>query len=181
MNVIKTDLDGVFILEPRIFADNRGYFYESFSERSLHEAGIEMKTVQINHSQSLLRGTVRGLHFQMAPMAQTKIVRCLRGKILDVAVDLRKDSPTYKKSFQTELSEENHRCLFIPKGFAHGMATLTDSTEIEYVVDQFYSPQHDRSIRFDDPQLGVKWPFDQPILSGKDQKAPLLADSDCNF
>lgn len=181
MRVIKTELDEVLILEPRVFSDNRGYFFESYSERSLREVGIQMKAVQVNCSASNTRGTIRGLHFQNAPMAQTKLIRCLRGSILDVAVDLRKESPNYLQSVQIEISEKNCRSVYIPKGFAHGLATLEDQTIVEYVVDEFYSPEHDRSIRFDDAQIGVVWPFDVPVLSDKDQNAPNLADSDCNF
>lgn len=181
MDVIKTDLDGVVILVPRVFADNRGSFYESFSRRALKQCGIEMEVLQVNHSISLKKGTVRGLHFQQIPMAQTKLVRVLRGSIADFVVDLRKSSPNYLKSVRIDLRADHPRLVYIPKGFAHGMAALEDNTELEYLVDEFYSPECDRSIRYDDPQIGIEWPVDRPILSDKDQRAPLLRDSDCNF
>ena len=181
LDVIKTDLDGVIILVPRVFADNRGSFYESFSRRTLRSVGIEMDVVQVNHSISLKKGTVRGLHFQQIPMAQTKLVRVLRGSIVDFVVDLRKSSPNYLKSIRIELTADNPRLVYIPKGFAHGMAAMEDQTEVEYIVDEFYSPECDRSIRYDDPQIGIDWPIDTPILSDKDQRAPFLRDSDCNF
>lgn len=181
MNLIKTELEGVYILEPKVFGDNRGWFMESYSKKVFKEIGLDITFVQDNHSYSALKGTLRGLHFQNNPMAQTKLVRCTRGKILDVAVDLRKGSPTYKKWVAVELSDENKRQLLIPKGFAHGFITLTDNVEVQYKVDEYYSKEHDRSIRFDDPEIGVNWGIDTPILSEKDKSAPLLKNSDCNF
>ncbi|MDK2934964.1 MAG: dTDP-4-dehydrorhamnose 3,5-epimerase, partial [Clostridiales bacterium] len=181
MNLIKTELDGVYILEPKVFGDNRGWFMESYSKKVFKKIGLDINFVQDNHSYSALKGTLRGLHFQNNPMAQTKLVRCTRGKILDVAVDLRKGSSTYKKWIAVELSDENKRQLLIPKGFAHGFLTLTDDVEVQYKVDEYYSKEHDRSVRFDDPEIGVNWGIDNPILSEKDKNAPLLRDSDCNF
>lgn len=181
MNIVKTELEGVYILEPKVFGDNRGWFMESFSDRVFKELGLEINFVQDNHSYSATKGTLRGLHFQNKPMAQTKLVRCTRGKILDVAVDIRKGSPTYKKWIAVELSEDNKKQLLIPKGFAHGFVTLTDDVEVQYKVDECYSKELDRSIRFDDPEIGVEWGIDNPILSEKDKNAPFLKDSDFNF
>ncbi|NLZ53586.1 MAG: dTDP-4-dehydrorhamnose 3,5-epimerase [Thermoanaerobacteraceae bacterium] len=181
MNLIKTEIEGVYIIEPRVFGDNRGWFMESYSKRVFQELGFDFKFIQDNHSYSALKGTLRGLHFQNNPMAQTKLVRCTRGKILDVAVDLRKGSPTYKKWVTVELSAENKRLFLIPKGFAHGFVTLTDDVEVQYKVDEYYSKEHDRSIRYDDPEIGIVWGLDNLILSEKDKNAPLLKNSDCNF
>lgn len=181
MNIIKTELEGVLILEPKVFGDNRGWFMESFSDKVFKEQGLNINFVQDNHSYSAIKGTLRGLHFQNNPMAQTKLVRCTRGKILDVVVDIRKGSPTYKKWIAVELSQENKRQLLIPKGFAHGFVTLTDDVEVQYKVDEYYSKEHDRSIRFDDPEIGIDWGIENPILSDKDKNAPLLKDSDCDF
>lgn len=181
MKVIKTKLEGVFIIEPKFFGDHRGWFMESYSKIKFEENGININFVQDNHSLSAKKGTIRGLHFQINPMAQTKLVRCTKGRILDVAVDIRKGSPTYKQWISVELSEENKKQLLIPKGFAHGFLTLTDNVEVQYKVDEYYSPKHDRSIRYDDPDIGIDWGIDNPILSEKDLKAPLLKDSDHNF
>lgn len=154
---------------------------ETYSKEKLAKQGIDTDFIQDNHSFSANRGTIRGLHFQINPKAQAKLVRCTRGRILDVAVDIRKGSPTYKKWVSVELSEENKKQLFIPKGFAHGFATLTDNVEIQYKVDEYYSPENDRSIRFDDPEINIDWGIENPILSEKDMNAPLLKDSDSNF
>lgn len=181
MKVMETDLPGVLIIEPRVFEDERGWFMESYSYRVFKELGIDVVFVQDNHSYSKRKGTFRGIHFQNNPMAQAKLIRCTRGKILDVAVDLRKGSPTYKKWIMVELSEENKRMLFIPKGFGHAFLTLTDDVEVQYKVDQYYSKEHDRSIRWNDPDIGIDWPIKDPIISEKDRNAPFLKDSDCNF
>jgi dTDP-4-dehydrorhamnose 3,5-epimerase len=181
MKIIKTDIDSVYILEPKVFGDHRGWFTESYSKRKFEELGIDILFVQDNHSFSAQKGTLRGLHFQINPKAQTKLVRCTKGKILDVAVDLRKGSPTYKKWVAVELTDENKKQLLIPKGFAHGFLSLTDDVEVQYKVDEYYAPDCDRSIRFDDPEIGVDWGIRNPILSEKDVKAPLLKDSDSNF
>lgn len=181
MNIIKTEIDNVLILEPRVFGDHRGWFTETYSKAKFQELGIDVEFVQDNHSMSAQKGTLRGLHFQTNPKAQTKLVRCTKGRILDVAVDLRKGSSTYKQWVGVELSEENKKHLLIPKGFAHGFLTLTDDVEVQYKVDEYYAPKCDRSIRFDDPEICVDWGIEDPVLSEKDLKAPLLKDSDVDF
>lgn len=181
MKRIETSLTGVYIIEPQVFGDYRGWFMETWSEKKLSDIGIDRKFVQDNHSFTGKKGTLRGLHFQNNPMAQCKIVRCLAGAVLDVAVDIRKGSPNYLKWVVVELSAENKKQLFIPRGFAHAFLTLTDNAEFVYKVDNDYSKECDRSIRFDDPAIGVDWGISNPILSDKDLNAPLLADSDCNF
>lgn len=181
MNIIRTEIEDVLIIEPKVFGDHRGWFTETYSEIKFQEMGINIEFVQDNHSMSAQKGTLRGLHFQANPKAQTKLVRCTKGRILDVAVDLRKGSSTYKKWVSVELSEDNKRQLFIPKGFAHGFLTLTDNVEVQYKVDEYYAPECDRSIRFDDPEIGVDWGIEDPILSEKDLKAPLFKDSDVDF
>ncbi|NLZ84061.1 MAG: dTDP-4-dehydrorhamnose reductase, partial [Clostridiales bacterium] len=181
MNIIKTDFDDVLIIEPKVFGDHRGWFTETYSKTKFQELGIDIEFVQDNHSMSAQKGTLRGLHFQTNPRAQTKLVRCTKGKILDVAIDLRKGSSTYKQWIGIELSEDNKKQLLIPKGFAHGFLTLTDDVEVQYKVDEYYAPECDRSIRFDDPEIGVDWGIEDPILSEKDLKAPLLKDSDVDF
>lgn len=181
MNILKTEIDDVLILEPRVFGDHRGWFTETYSKTKFKELGIDIEFVQDNHSMSAQKGTIRGLHFQTSPKAQTKLVRCTKGRILDVAVDLRKDSSTYRQWVGVELSEENKMQLLIPKGFAHGFLTLTDDVEVQYKVDEYYAPECDRSIRFDDPEIGVDWGIEDPIISEKDLKAPLLKDSDVDF
>lgn len=181
MNIRKTDIKDVLIIEPKVFGDNRGWFTESYSKKKYEEHGISIEFIQDNHSFSANKGTLRGLHFQTNPKAQTKLVSCTKGRILDVAVDLRKSSITYKQWIAAELSEENRKQLLIPKGFAHGFVTLTDDVEVQYKVDEYYAPECDRSIKFDDPEIGVEWGIDNPILSDKDLNAPRLADSDVNF
>ena len=177
----KTALDGVFIITPQVFGDHRGWFCETYTAQKFEALGIHTVFVQDNQSYSSGKNTIRGLHFQNAPMAQTKLLRCTRGKILDVAVDIRKGSPNYKKWVAVELSAENKKMIYIPKGFAHGFLTLSEDVEVQYKVDNYYSPTHDRSIRFDDPSIGVNWQISDPILSEKDLKAPLLENSDANF
>lgn len=184
MEIIKTELEGVLIIEPKVFGDNRGWFTETYSKKALEEAGVNVEFVQDNHSYSAQKGTLRGLHFQMNPMAQCKLVRCTAGRIIDVAVDFRKGSPTYKKFVGVELSAENKRQLLIPKGFGHAFLTISDDVEVQYKVDAYYAPDCDRSVRFDDPDIGIdwsQWGDCEPVLSEKDKKAPLLKDSDCNF
>lgn len=181
MKITQTGINDLVIIEPQVFGDNRGWFMETYSSTKLATNGIDTVFVQDNHSYSAKKGTLRGLHFQLSPKAQTKLVRCTKGVIIDVAVDLRKASPTYKKWFAIELSEENKKQLYIPKGFAHGFLTLTDDVEIQYKCDDYYDPTCDRSIRFDDPDIGVDWGIEQPILSQKDLSAPFLKDSDVNF
>ena len=177
----KTSLEGVYIIIPQVFGDHRGWFTETYNAEKFKEIGIDTVFVQDNHSYSAQKGTLRGLHFQNAPMAQTKLLRCIRGKILDVAVDLRKGSPNYKKWVSVELSAENQKMIYIPKGFAHGFLTLSEDVEVQYKVDNVYSREHDRSVRFNDPEIGVDWGTDSPILSDKDINAPYLKDSDVNF
>lgn len=179
--VEKTGIDGLFVVSPKVYGDHRGWFTETYSKHKLEEAGLVAEFVQDNHSFSAQKGTLRGLHFQIRPMSQVKLIRCSRGAVRDVVVDLRKNSPTYKKWFSIELTAENARQLWIPKGFAHGFLTLTEDCEIQYKVDAFYSPEHDRSIRYDDPEIGIDWEVSDPVLSKKDLDAPLLRDSDANF
>lgn len=181
MNIVKTNVEDVIIIEPKVFGDHRGWFTETYSKEKFKEHGVKIDFIQDNHSFSAQKCTLRGLHFQLNPKAQTKLVRCTKGKVLDVAVDLREGSPTYKKWIAVELTEENKKQLLIPKGFAHGFLTLTDDVEVQYKVDEYYSPENDRSIRFDDPDIGVIWGVDSPILSDKDLNAPLLKESDINF
>lgn len=178
MEFIKTEIEGLLILKPKIFADARGYFYESYSKRVLDEAlGYEVNFVQDNQSMSSY-GVVRGLHFQLPPFSQAKLVRCIKGKVLDVAVDLRKDSPTFGKHVAVELSDENHTQFFIPKGFAHGFSVLSDEAIFQYKCDNFYAPQADGGINLNDPALNIDWriPADERILSPKDLNHPNLSD-----
>ena len=181
MKVIPTKIKDVLIVEPDIFNDNRGWFFESYSKEKLKEFGINADFIQDNHSFSATKGTLRGLHYQNNPHAQSKLVRCTKGAVLDVAVDIRKDSPTFKQWVSVELSAENKRQFFIPKGFAHGFLTLTDSTEFEYKVDNYYNKESEGCIRFDDKEIGINWGNDNPILIDKDANAPLLINSDINF
>ena len=182
MNVIKTELPGVVILEPQVFGDARGWFMESWSKKKMEAIGISVDFVQDNHSFSAEKGTLRGLHYQLNPMAQAKMLRVSRGVIFDVAVDIRRGSPTYAKWVGVELSAENYRQLFIPRGFAHGFITLTDDVEVQYKADNFYSPDCDGNIRWDDPEIGVVWPISPRVLSDKDSSAPLLSErTELNF
>ncbi len=181
MNIKKTELDNVLIIETKIFGDHRGWFTENYNKSDFSEHGIEAEFIQDNHSMTKKKGTIRGLHFQKSPKTQSKLIRCTRGKVMDVIVDLRKGSPTYKKHIKIELSEENMKQILIPKGFAHGFLTLTDDVEVQYKVDEYYDPKWDRGIRFDDPDIGIDWGIENPILSEKDAVAPLLKDSDFNF
>ena len=181
MKRIDTKLPGVCIVEPQVFGDHRGYFMETYSTKAFADIGIMNEFVQDNQSFTAQKGTLRGIHFQNAPMAQAKLVRVTKGAVLDVAVDLRKGSPTYKQWVGVELSAENKRMLFIPRGFGHGFVTLTDDVEFCYKVDNLYSKECDRGIRFDDPEIGVDWGVTNPVLSQKDMTSPMLRDSDCNF
>lgn len=178
---IETKIPGVYIIEPKVFGDHRGWFIETYSVKTFSEIGILNEFVQDNQSFTQKKGTLRGIHFQNNPMAQAKLVRVTNGAVLDVAVDLRKGSPTYLKWVAVELTAENKRMFFIPRGFGHGFLTLTDDVEFLYKVDNFYSKSDDRSIRFDDPSIGVDWGIDNPILSEKDINAPVLSQSDVNF
>ena len=177
MEIIKTDIPGVVILEPRIFRDSRGYFFESFSQRDFFDKVAPVEFVQDNESMST-RGVMRGLHFQRPPHAQAKLVRCVRGRVLDVAVDIRVGSPTYGRHVAVELTEDNHRQFFIPRGFAHGFAVLSDEAVFQYKCDNYYAPQSDGGIAITDPALNIDWHLDpsEAILSEKDTRHPLLAD-----
>lgn len=176
MDLLKTKLEGVYILIPKVFGDHRGFFMESWSRRTMEEAGLYYDFVQDNHSLSTAKGTLRGIHFQKGDKAQAKLVRCVRGAVLDVAVDLRYDSPTYKQWVGVELSEENKKQLLIPQGFGHGFVTLTDHVEFLYKADHYYAPEADGGIRWNDPDIGVDWGVSNPILSEKDTKNPFLKD-----
>jgi dTDP-4-dehydrorhamnose 3,5-epimerase len=180
--VIETCLPGVKVIEPTVFGDHRGWFMETYSDAKFIEAGLNFNFVQDNQSFSAAKGTLRGLHYQLNPKAQTKLVRCTRGSIFDVAVDIRKGSPTYGNWFGTELNAENKKQLLVPRGFAHGFITLTEDVEVQYKVDELYAPDCDRSILWNDPALGIQWPIEIiPVLSAKDEKAPLLEQADINF
>ena len=182
MKATETRLKGVFVLEPQVFGDARGWFMESWSQRKMEEAGIKVDFVQDNQSFSAHKGTLRGLHYQLNPKCQAKLLRCTRGRIFDVAVDIRKGSPQYGQWVGVELSAENKKQLFIPRGFAHGFITLTDDVEVQYKADNYYAPECDGNIRWNDPDIGVAWPIEPVILSEKDQKAPLLKErKDLNF
>ena len=182
MEVIKTDIDGVFIIEPRVFNDARGYFFESYSERDFNTQVREIHFVQDNESKSSY-GVMRGLHFQRPPFTQSKLVRCVKGAVLDVAVDIRKGSPTYGQHVAVELTEDNHRQFFVPRGFAHGFAVLSEEAVFQYKCDNFYHPEADGGISILDTSLGIDWriPTDKAFLSEKDTKHPLLADFDSPF
>ena len=182
MNIIQTSIPGVVIIEPRLFKDDRGYFFESFSERDFNTQVREVKFVQDNESMSSY-GVMRGLHFQRPPYTQSKLVRCVKGTVLDVAVDIRKGSPTYGQHVAVELTEENHRQFFVPRGFAHGFAVLSETAIFQYKCDNFYHPEADGGISILDDSLGIDWriPTDHAILSEKDTKHPLLKDFDSPF
>ena len=184
MNVIQTEIPGVVIIEPRIFGDSRGYFFESFSQRDFNAliGRDDVVFVQDNESRSKY-GVVRGLHFQKPPYAQSKLVRCPVGKVLDVAVDIRKGSPTFGRSVSVELSEENHRMLFLPRGMAHGFSVLSNDAIFQYKCDNYYAKESEGAILFSDSSLGIDWqiPVEQMILSDKDKLNPLLKDFDSPF
>lgn len=182
MEVIKTAIEGLYIIEPRVFNDSRGYFFESFSQREFDEKVGPITFVQDNESMSSY-GVMRGLHFQRPPFTQSKIVRCVKGSVLDVAVDIRKGSPTYGQHVAVELSEDNHRQFFIPKGFAHGFAVLSPTAVFQYKCDEFYHPEADGGISILDASLDIDWriPVDKAILSDKDTRHPLLCDFDSPF
>lgn len=181
MNFIKTEIEGLVIVEPKVFGDHRGFFMESWSERAFHEAGLHYTFVQDNHSSSTVKGTLRGIHFQRGDKAQAKLVRCVRGAVLDVAVDLRPNSLTYKKWVGVELSEENKRMLMIPRGFGHGFVTLTDHVEFLYKADNPYAPESEGGIRWNDPELNIDWGVEHPVLSAKDERNPFLRDAVTDF
>ncbi len=182
MNVIKTEIDGAVIIEPRIFNDERGYLFESFSERDFFREVRVVDFVQDNESKSQY-GVLRGLHFQKPPFCQSKLVRVIKGAVLDVAVDIRKGSPTFGKHVAVELTEDNHRQFFVPRGFAHGFSVLTPEVIFQYKCDNFYAPQSEGAIAWDDPDLGIDWriPADRVILSEKDKHHPRLKDAEWLF
>ncbi len=182
MDVIETGIPGVVIIEPKIFRDGRGYFFESWSQREFDAKVRPVRFIQDNESRSS-RGVVRGLHFQRGRDSQSKLVRVVRGAVLDVAVDIRRGSPTFGKHVAVELTGENHRQFFVPRGFAHGFAVLEDDTVFQYKCDNFYAPQSEAAIAWDDPALGIDWRIDPAgvLLSEKDSHHPLLADCDCLF
>lgn len=179
MNVIKTAIDGVFILEPRLFEDARGYFFESFNQRKFEEKVAPVVFVQDNESKSSY-GVVRGLHYQKPPYTQSKLVRVVKGAVLDVAVDVRKGSPTFGQHVAVELTGENHRQFFIPRGFLHGFSVLSEEVVFQYKCDNFYAPASEGAVAWDDPDLGIDWriPAEQVILSEKDRHHPRLKDVD---
>ena len=181
MKVVATEIEDLFIIEPQVFGDNRGWFMESWSQKKMEEAGLFYNFVQDNHSFSAIKGTLRGLHFQKGSSSQAKLVRCVKGAVFDVAVDLRKNSKTYKKWVGCVLSEENKKQFLIPRGFAHGFLTLTDNVEFVYKADNYYDPQADRNIIWNDEEINIDWGIENPILSEKDKKAPKLSESDVDF
>lgn len=176
MKITKTKLDGVVVIEPDVFGDNRGFFMESWNKNKMEEAGLYYDFVQDNHSKSTVKGTLRGIHFQKGDKAQAKLVRCVKGAVFDVAVDLRKNSPTFKQWVGVELNEKNKKQLLIPRGFGHGFVTLTDDVEFLYKADNYYAPEAEGGIRWNDPDVGVEWGVENPILSEKDKINPLLKD-----
>lgn len=182
MKVIKTDIDGVVIIEPRVFKDSRGYFFESYSKQEFDEKVRPVEFVQDNESCST-KGVMRGLHFQRPPFTQSKLVRCVKGAVLDVAVDIRKGSPTYGKYVAVELTEDNHRQFFVPRGFAHGFAVLSDLAVFQYKCDEFYHPEADGGISILDESIGIDWKIDptMAVLSEKDTRHPLLKNFDSPF
>jgi dTDP-4-dehydrorhamnose 3,5-epimerase len=182
MNVVKTNIPGVLIIEPRVFEDSRGYFFESFSQRVFSKEVADIQFVQDNESKSSY-GVLRGLHFQKPPYTQSKLVRVVRGRVLDVAVDIRKGSPTFGQWTSCELTEDNHRQFFIPKGFAHGFSVLSETAVFQYKCDEFYHPESEGAILWNDPQLNIDWqlPASDISLSEKDTKNPLLRDFESPF
>ena len=177
MNVLKTEIEGLLIIEPKVYGDDRGYFFESFSKRDFAAAAGEVEFVQDNESRSAY-GVIRGLHFQKPPHSQAKLVRVIRGRVLDVAVDLRPDSPTFGRHVAVELTEDNHRQVFIPKGFAHGFSVLSEEAVFQYKCDAYYAPQSEGGVAWDDPDLAIDWkiPKEDSVLSGKDERHPRLRD-----
>jgi dTDP-4-dehydrorhamnose 3,5-epimerase len=182
MNIIPSPIAGLLIIEPAVFKDQRGYFYESYNFEKMNSSGIDIRFVQDNESKSAY-GVIRGLHYQMAPKAQTKLIRVLSGKVFDVAVDMRRGSPTFGKWFGLELSEENKKQLLVPKGFAHGFSVLSETAIVFYKCDEFYAPEYDSGIIYSDPELAIDWqiPRGKVVVSGKDEKLPQLKDARNNF
>ncbi|MUG68367.1 dTDP-4-dehydrorhamnose 3,5-epimerase [Paenibacillus campinasensis] len=181
MNITPLKLADAYLIEPVVHGDHRGFFMESYNESVLAAHGITYNFVQDNQSLSAEPGVLRGLHYQLNPKAQTKLIRVLSGAIYDVIVDIRKGSPTFGQWVGVILSEYNKRQLLVPKGFAHGFCTLVPNTQVLYKVDEYYSPEHDRGILWNDPAIGIDWPVSNPVLSDKDQRHPLLQDAEMNF
>ncbi len=176
MKFIEADLNGAFIIEPVVYSDNRGFFMETYNRRVFKDHGLNVEFVQDNQSLSERKGVIRGLHFQYPPYDQAKLVRVVSGRVLDVIVDMRKSSPTRGKWFSIELSSDNKRILFVPSGFAHGFCTLEDNSVVLYKVDKFYNPSAEAGIRWDDNNLGIRWPVQVPVMSDKDRTLPMLKD-----
>lgn len=181
MNIIKTKFEDALLIEPKVFGDHRGFFTESYNKETFQQNGIDMDFIQDNHSLSQQPGTLRGMHYQLNDKAQTKLVRVTQGAIYDVILDIRKGSPTYGEWQGFILSADNKRQLLVPKGFAHGFCTIVENTEVQYKVDELYSPEHDRGIAWNDPALNINWPFNNPVLSEKDTEHPTLTEADNNF
>jgi dTDP-4-dehydrorhamnose 3,5-epimerase len=181
MNIVETKLKGVFIIEPKVHSDNRGFFMESYNKGLFTQHKVNYNFVQDNHSLSVETGVIRGLHYQMNPKAQTKLVRVIAGAIYDVVVDIRSNSVTFGQWIGIILSESNKRQLLVPCGFAHGFCTIVPNTQVTYKVDEYYSPEFDRGILWNDPKLSIDWPTSNPILSEKDQKHPLFNEAELNF
>lgn len=181
MKIINSSLPDVKVIEPAVFGDHRGFFMESYNEEVANANGISHVFIQDNHSLSVEAGVLRGMHYQLAPKAQTKLVRVTAGAIYDVVIDIRKGSPTFGQWQGFILSAANKRQLLVPQGFAHGFCTLVPNCEVQYKVDALYSPEHDRGIAWNDPALAIDWPTSNPILSDKDAKHPVLADAEINF
>lgn len=181
MKMMDTELEDVKIIVPKVFKDNRGFFMESYNDKQFQKFGLKYDFIQDNHSLSLDKDVIRGLHYQLYPDAQTKLVRVITGAIYDVAVDIRNGSPTYGQWVGVTLSEENHQMLLVPKGFAHGFCTLTANTNVQYKVDNYYSPKQDKGIYWNDPTLAIDWPCSSPNLSEKDAHQPLLENAEVHF
>ncbi|EES72755.1 dTDP-4-dehydrorhamnose 3,5-epimerase [Paenibacillus sp. oral taxon 786 str. D14] len=181
MKLTPLKLEGVFLLEPVVHGDHRGFFMESYNEAVLKQLGINYHFVQDNQSLSSEVGVLRGLHYQLNPKAQAKLVRVLTGAIYDVVLDIRRSSPTFGQWIGVTLSEANKRQLLVPKGFAHGFCTLEPNTQVFYKVDEYYSPEHDRGILWNDPALKINWPVSEPLLSDKDRRHPTFAEAEMNF
>jgi dTDP-4-dehydrorhamnose 3,5-epimerase len=172
MKFTETPLKGAFLTQMECRGDDRGWFARFFCQQEYDQHGLFNKIAQVNNSFSKIKGTLRGMHYQLAPKAEDKIVRCVRGALLDVIIDLRPESPTFLQHFSVELTAENRTMVFVPKGFAHGILTLTEDTEAFYLVTEFYSPQYERGLRYNDPKLGIRWPFEPVVVSDKDSKHP---------
>lgn len=174
MKFIRTPLEGAYIIELEPFLDERGFFARTFCQKELERIGFHKQIAQINHSLTRKAGSIRGMHYQLPPTTEIKIIRCIRGAVFDVVVDIRAGSPTFRRWYGVELSKENMRMVFIPEGFAHGFQTLTDTAELIYLHSEFYDPDHERGLRFDDPALAIAWPLHPVMISPRDQNHPLI-------